>query len=85
MASWLSLAVILDVLIAGAGAGIGFIVAGMLAAGKIEDLRADNSMLSRNLDKTQQELRRTRARLERLTDRDPETGRFVRREPREAV
>lgn len=85
MASWLSLAVILDVLIA--GAGIGFIVAGMLAAGKIEGLRADNSMLSRNLDKTQQELRRTRARLERLTDRDrdPETGRFVRREPREAV
>ena len=76
MASWLSLAVILAVLIA--GAGIGFIVAGMFAAGKIEDLRADNSMLSSNLD-------RTRARLERLTDRDPETGRFVRREPGEAV
>lgn len=83
MASWLSLAVILAVLIA--GAGIGFIVASMLTAGKIADLRAYNSMLSRNLDKTQQELRRTRARLERLTDRDPETGRFVRREPREAV
>jgi len=83
MASWLSLAVILAVLIA--GAGIGFIVASMLTAGKIADLRAYNSMLSRNLDKTQQELSRTRARLERLTDRDPETGRFVRREPREAV
>lgn len=83
MASWLSLAVILAVLIA--GAGIGFIVAGMFAAGKIEDLRADNSMLSSNLDRTQKELGRTRARLERLTDRDPETGRFVRREPGEAV
>jgi dynactin complex subunit len=57
----------------------------MLAAGKIEDLRADNSMLSSNLDRTQKELGRTRARLERLTDRDPETGRFVRREPGEAV
>lgn len=83
MASWLSLAVILAVLIA--GAGIGFIVAGMLAAGKIADLRADNSMLSHNLDRTQKELSRTRARLERLTDRDPATGRFVRRETGEAL
>lgn len=83
MVTGVSLAVILAVMLS--GASIGFIVASMLTAGKIADLRADNSMLSRNLDKTQQELSRTRARLERLTDRDPATGRFVRREPREAV
>lgn len=83
MVTGVSLAVILAVMLS--GAGIGFIVASMLTAGKIADLRADNSMLSRNLDKTQQELSRTRARLERLTDRDPETGRFVRRETGEAL
>ncbi len=83
MVTGVSLAVILAVLLS--GVSIGFIVASVLTAGKIADLRADNSTLSRNLDKTQQELSRTRARLERLTDRDPATGRFARREPREAV
>ena len=83
MVTGVSLAVILAVLLS--GASIGFIIASMLAAGQVADFRADNLMLSLNLDKMQQELSRTRARLERLTDRDPATGRFVRREPREAV
>lgn len=83
MVTGVSLAVILAVLLS--GASIGFIIASMLAAGQVADFRADNLMLSCNLDKMQQELSRTRARLERLTDRDPATGRFVRREPREAV
>ena len=83
MVTGVSLAVILAVLLS--GASIGFIIASMLDAGQVADLRADNLMLSLNLDKMQQELSRTRARLERLTDRDPATGRFVRREPREAV